>query len=404
MSHQVCAGEGLRSRQLSGPHQDPVRVLAFVQKRPGISPGQRFRLEQWAPHLAARHDIRLDFCAFESPRLTEVLYLPGHTLEKGVLMLRDFARRADAVRLARGYDAVVVYREASTLGPALWERVLSRLEVPFLLDFDDAIWMSPDAGPRAVNGVFSRLRFPGKTRKIALLASAVTVGNEFLARWARELNPNVHIVPTSIELAAYPVQAELESDDPFVIGWMGSHSTLINLEQVREAVERFGARRRTRFVTVCDRPLARPFANVENVFVPWSAEREAADLGRLHVGLMPLLDFPFAHGKCGCKALQYMAAGRPAVIAPIGVNSDIVRDGENGFLATTTDEWVQALERLAMSTDLRQRVALAGRQTVERGYSAVAAAAQFAASLHSIFARSTAAGAARGAPQRGTGP
>lgn len=363
-----------------------VRLLAFVQKRLGISPGQRFRLEQWAPHLASAHDIHIDFVPFESPHLTEVLYKPGHIPTKGALMVRDFARRIAPVMSARRYDGAIVYREVATFGPAVWERVLARAGVPFILDFDDAIWMPPTASAKSINGAFSRLRFPGKTRTIARLARAVTVGNDFLADWARQFNPNVHVVPTSIDLSRYTVQAERASDAPFVIGWMGSHSTLSNLELVRDAVERFGATRKVRFVVVCDRPLDPPFRNVENVFVKWSGDREARDIGEMDVGIMPLLDFPFAHGKCACKALQYMAAGRPCVVSPIGINGVIVRHGENGLHATTTDEWIAAFERLAASRELRAALASAGRRQVEKRFSAEVAAAAFAAAVHTMSA------------------
>jgi hypothetical protein len=187
------------------------RVLAFVQKPVGRSPGQRFRLEQWAPYLRSQHGIQLDFCAFESDELSAALDTPANVVRKATFMLRDFWRRREHVRLARDYDAAVVFREASLLGPALYERVLSRSGVPYILDFDDAIWMAnpPGAGK---NGVFARLKFPEKTATIARLAGAVTVGNEFLASWARHHNPNVHVVPTSIELAKYSVQPELAAD------------------------------------------------------------------------------------------------------------------------------------------------------------------------------------------------
>src|SRR4051812_21660208 len=99
-----------------------LRLLGLVQKPEGISPGQRYRLEQWAPHLRSRHGIDLDFCAFESPRLTEVLYQPGRRIEKGMLMLRDVWRRRAVLDLAAEYDAIVIYREAATFGPAIYER------------------------------------------------------------------------------------------------------------------------------------------------------------------------------------------------------------------------------------------------------------------------------------------
>jgi glycosyltransferase involved in cell wall biosynthesis len=370
-----------------------VRLLAFVAKTPGLNPGQRFRLEQWKPHLAARHGIEIDFLPFESPRLTEILYRHGLVAQKASLMLRDYVRRAWTLPRARKYDGAVIYREVAALGPAVFERVLSALDVPFILDFDDAIWMSTATG--GVNGRFAALKFPGKTRTATRLAAAVTVGNHYLADWARAFNDNVHVVPTSIDLGRYEVQPELETDAPFVIGWMGSHSTRVYLEQVREAIERFGKTRNVRVTIVCDRPIERPFANTETTFVPWRGDREAADIGQMHVGIMPLTDDEYSKGKCGCKALQYMAAGRPAVVSPVGVNVDIIQHGTNGFLAESTDAWVSAFETLAISRDVRRRIAGAARRTVEESFSAVASADRFADAARSAIRRN---GRSRAAP------
>src|SRR5579859_36651 len=158
-----------------------TRLLALVQKPMGLAPGQRFRLEQWAPILRARHGVGIDFCPFESPRLTEILHQPGRRSEKAYWMLRDTGRRLGAVLEAKkGYDGVIVYREAALLGPALYERLLRRVSVPFYLDFDDAIWMPMES---RANGLFSRLHFYGKTRTVCRLARAVTVGNQFLAQY-----------------------------------------------------------------------------------------------------------------------------------------------------------------------------------------------------------------------------
>jgi glycosyltransferase involved in cell wall biosynthesis len=363
-----------------------LRVIAFVQKPVGINPGQRFRLEQWAPHLLAHHGIELTFCPFESDELTAVLYSAGNVARKGAHMLRAFWNRRQHVSQARDYDAAVVYREMSLLGPAIYERVLARTGIPFILDFDDAIWMGNPPGVGS-NGVFARLKVPGKTSTIARLASAVTVGNEFLASWSRDHNRNVHVVPTSIELGMYPVQPELASDDPFVIGWMGSFSALRYLELLRSAIARFGTTRRTELLVVADRPLEPAIEGVPTKFIRWQADKEAEHIGMMHIGLMPIKDELYARGKCACKALQYMAAGRPAVVGPVGVNVDIVKHGVNGLLASSDDEWVQAFEKLAASRDLRRALALAGRKTVEERFSAEASASAFAAAAHGIVKR-----------------
>lgn len=362
--------------------EGPVRLLALVQKGVGISPGQRYRLEQWAPHLRARHQIQIDFDAFESPRLTEVVYQPGRRLEKATLMLRDTWRRRTALGRARQYDGVIIYREMALLGPAIYERLLARQRLPIIVDFDDAIWMQ---GHGSVNGVFARLKFPGKTAAICRRSTVVTVGNQYLADWARSRSPQVFVVPTTIELARYPLQPELPSDQPFVIGWTGSHSTLIHLEGARRAIERLATRHRVVLRVICSRPPAEPFRGVETQFVPWRDSGEAEEVGRCHVGIMPLPDDEFTRGKCGLKALQFMATGRPVIVSPVGVNRDIVQPDENGLIARTDDDWVSGFEALLSDPERRRRLGTAARRTVEVRYAAPVAAERFAEAVRAAL-------------------
>lgn len=362
-----------------------LNLLALVQKPVGLAPGQRYRLEQWAPHLAARHGIRLHFVPFESPPLTAVLYEKGRYRDKALGMLRDTWRRRLVLSQARSYDGVVIYREAASLGPAIYERLLAALRVPVIFDFDDAIWI-PVVG--SSNGAFSRLRFQGKTAAICRLAAAVTVGNEYLAGYARRHARNVHVVPTTIELAEYPPPPRLPlvPGAPFVVTWSGSQATVGYLERLRPALEALARRRSVEVRVICNHAVP-GFANARTTFVRWRAASEAADLARAHVGVMPLPDDEFTRGKCGLKGLQYMAAGLPAVLSPVGVNRDIVRHGENGLLASTPEEWVRALALLADDEGLRQRLGEAGRRTVAERYAAPLSAARFAQAVLSVCRR-----------------
>ncbi|MGC4079576.1 MAG: glycosyltransferase family 4 protein [Rubrivivax sp.] len=370
-----------------------IRLLVLVPKPTGLSPGQRFRLEQWAPMLARRHGIHLDFVPFESPRLTRILYEPGKRAQKAMYVALDMWRRRGVVRHSNDYDGVVVHREGALAGPALFERLIVKRGVPLFYDFDDAIWVSSTRAHSNVstpNGIFSHLHFFGKTSTICKLATAVTVGNEYLAEYARQYNPNVHIVPTSIDLDTYAVQPEPPSsavDDAFVIGWSGSTHTLHSLEVCRSAIERFGKGRRVVLRVICNRPLARPFANVENLFIPWREEGEAREVGACHVGIMPLKTDEFSRGKCGLKALQFMATGRPVVVTPVGVNTEIVQHGENGFIAGDDDAWVDALEKLSAAPDVRRTMGSAARRTVEQGYSSEVVAAKFARAVRQGIGR-----------------
>ncbi len=355
-----------------------LRALALVSKEKGVSPGQRFRIEQWERALETQHGIKVEYAPFESRALSRVLYQDGKAIEKGVLLLRDTLRRRLALRGLRQYDVVIIYREAALVGPPIYEWLISQAGVPIVYDFDDAIWTTPNRIAGTINHRFRSLKFTGKTATICRLARVVTVGNEYLAAWARPYCPTVHVVPTSIELEAYPVQPPHPKEEPFTLVWSGTFSTLEHLELARGPLESLARRRPLRLTVICDRPLRRPMAGVDVRFVPWRADDEARAIGTGHVGIMPLPDDEFTRGKCGCKALQYMAAGRVAVAAPVGVNADIIRHGQNGFLASSEDEWVEVLDRLARSPDVRERVAAAGRVTVEERFSSGRSASLFA--------------------------
>jgi glycosyltransferase involved in cell wall biosynthesis len=355
--------------------EPPLRLLALTVKPPGLSPGQRFRLEQWAPYLAAGHNICVDFLPFESPALTQLLYRRGHTLKKAGWVLFDFLRRMRAVVRARSYDAVVIYREAALIGPGIYERLLAWTGVPLFFDFDDAIWS--EEGSKSVNGVFARLHFWGKTATICRLADGVIAGNNYLADYARTRDGNVFVVPTTVDLASYPMLPEAGPDEPFVVSWTGSHSTLAHFENARPALEKLARMKKIAVKIICNAPPSKPIAGAENRFVQWSPEREAEEIGDCHVGIMPLPDTEFTRGKCGLKALQFMATGRPVIISPVGMNRDLVDHGENGFLAATDDEWLEALLLLADAREVRATVGQAGRKTIEENYSARVAAAKF---------------------------
>ena len=345
-----------------------MRILALVPSLYNTSPGQRFRLEQWEPLLRAR-GVEITYEPFENDDLHEVLYKSGSLGRKLSEVGRAFRRRASALRRLRGFDAVYVFREAALLGPPLFERWVQRAGIPLIFDFDDAIFV-PYRSPS--NGYLSYLKFPAKTRTICRMAAHVMAGNPYLADYARQVNDQVTIIPTTIDTEQYTVQPRATDPQVPVIGWSGSYSTVQHLDTLKGAFRRLAERERFR-LRVIGTP-SYEIAGVEVEALPWRSATEVADLRPMDIGVMPLPDDRWSRGKCGLKALQYMALGIPTVCSPVGVNSDIISDDKNGLLASTEEEWVEKLSRLLRSAGLRERLGLAGRATVEAQYSALAQA------------------------------
>lgn len=341
-----------------------MRVLALVPYLFDTSPGQRFRIEQWEPFLR-EYGVEIEYHAFEDPELHDVLYRPGAFGRKIRLIAGAVGRRTRTVSVLRSYDLVYIFREAALLGPPVFERWAQLARVPIVFDFDDAIFV-PYKSPS--NGYLSLLKFPSKTRTICGMSAHVMAGNPYLAEYARAVNDRVTVVPTTIDTDKYAPVAERSTDDRIVIGWSGSYSTVQHLDHLRSALQRLA---RTERFTL--RVIGTPSYELEGVEVeamPWRAASEVEDLSQIDVGVMPLPDDPWSRGKCGLKALQYMALGIPTVCSPVGVNSEIVEDGINGFLAATEADWVARLAELLRSAELRKRLGAAGRATVKARYSA----------------------------------
>jgi len=340
-----------------------MRILALVPSPLDMLPGQRYRIEQWAPLLRAR-EVEIVFQPLKCEELHELLCQPGNYQRKLWLTLRAIARRARALSSLHEYDAVYLYCEASILGPALFERLIRRKGAPLVFDFDDAIFLRC---PSPISGYLRLLKFPAKTGTICRLSSRVIVGNAHLAEYAARFNPHVSVVPSTIDLDTYRMPAARMPSRPPVIGWTGSHSTVRDLETLSEVLVRL-ARREPFRLRVIGAPDFR-LEGVEVEAVPWNSRTEVADLSQIDVGVMPLPDKPWAWGKCGMKALQFMALGIPTVCSPVGMNARLIRDGENGYLAADESEWLDKLTKLLRSSELRHRLGVQGRLAVEAEFS-----------------------------------
>ena len=341
-----------------------MRILALVHGPYDTTPSQRYRIEQWEPLLRER-GVEITYAPFEDEELHSIVYQTGRIGKKAELVTRSLARRFSVIGKARDYDLVYVLREAALLGPAIFERLLHQQRVPFVFDFDDAVFMSYRS---PANGYLSYLKFASKTKTICRLASHVMAGNSYLAEYAKAVNDKVTVVPTTVDTEKYHVLPPKAAHGPLVIGWTGSHSTVQHLDTLREALKKLGEIEKFRLRVIGTSNYELPPLEVE--VLPWRAATELEDLGSIDIGVMPLPDDKWSKGKCGLKALQFMALGVPAVCSPVGVNADIIQDNVNGFLASSEGEWVDKLSRLLRSRELRRRLGDAGRATVEQKYSA----------------------------------
>lgn len=338
-----------------------LRVLVLAPYPLDRAPSQRFRWEQYIEPLQAR-GIRLEPSSFLGSEGMEVAHLQGRWAAKAGVIARGLRRRLSDMVAARQYDLVLVHRESLPIGPAWFERTLARLGVPYAFDFDDAIFL-PAASE--ANRRFARLKSPHKTEAAVRGARLVLAGNRYLADWAETYTPRVTVVPTTIDTGVYRA-ARSSNESPICVGWSGSSTTITHLRLLEPVLREIQRERGVELRVIGDRSYRIAGARVE--VLEWKAASEVADLQRIDIGVMPLPDDQWSRGKCGLKALQYMALGIPTILSPVGVNREIARDGA-ALLADGEDQWVDALRRLIDDPALRSSVGEAGRARVEQDYS-----------------------------------
>ncbi|MHC4861373.1 MAG: glycosyltransferase, partial [Planctomycetota bacterium] len=169
-----------------------------------------------------------------------------------------------------------------------------------------------------------------------------------------------------------------------LVGWIGSPTATYCLVEIVPALSR--AAREVPFdLLVVGAGERVEVGGVRVISRDWDLDREADDFASLDVGLYPLPDNPWTRGKCGMKTLLYMASGVPAVVSPVGVNREMLADGETGFFAATEAEWVDRLLLYLRDRELRSEHGSAGRRA-SAAWSVEALAPRFVTAVKDLIA------------------
>jgi glycosyltransferase involved in cell wall biosynthesis len=316
-------------------------------------------------------------CRYRLAAFRPFLEQAGHSLEVRPYPHSWWSR----LRLGRDFrhaDAVILQRR---LLPRWQLRLLRRAARILLFDFDDAVFVRDSYASQGLHSGTRLRRFAATVRA----ADAVVAGNAFLrdeaVHWAGPRR--IHVVPTCVDPSRYPPADHTRTGDGVQLVWIGSSSTLRGLEAIGPLLEQLGRHYPgLRLKVVCDR-----FPDLHHLPVvacAWSEAGEGRELAAADIGISWVPDDLWSRGKCGLKTLQYMAAGLPVVANPVGVQREMVRHGETGFLVENVRDWVEAVGRLAADPGLRRRLGQAGRRRVQRDFGVAVGAARWTALLASL--------------------
>lgn len=350
-----------------------MKKILFITPYPeGTAASQRFRFEQYYP-LLKKNRFEITVSSFWSERMWAIFYENGHFFRKAVFLIGSLFKRMLLLFTVGKYDYIFIHREVSPVGPPLFSWFASRvLKKKIIFDFDDAIWL-PNYS--YYNRWFSFLKNYSNTKRLCRWAHKVSCGNEYLQDFAKTYNDNTVLNPTTIDTENYHNKMKVyDLEKPLVIGWTGTHSTIKYLSEIVPILQELEKNFVFIFQVISDE---KPEFNLNSLeYVQWKKETEIDDLLKIDVGIMPLIENEWSKGKCGFKALQYMALGIPAIVSPVGVNRQIVNQS-NGFVCHNKEEWKQLLVQLLSEKSILTSFSEKTRKTVEENYSVKSNSANF---------------------------
>jgi glycosyltransferase involved in cell wall biosynthesis len=362
-----------------------IKVLLF-SKYSRLGPSSRLRSLQYLP-LLREYGIDVQVHALFPDAYLEELYHGNSSAAwyrawwHGMQRIMQLLRRSE-------HDLTWIEGELFPYLPSRLESALAKSVTPYVVDYDDALFHKYDLSQSPL----VRRVLGSKIDQVMRGATCVIAGNGYLAARALQAGAmRIAIIPTVVDEQRYTTVKHGNHRQP-VIGWIGSPATEHYVLDNREVLERVCARHGARLLLIGSHAeVAGQFSGVVPEVAAWSEENEVAMINRMDIGIMPLRDGPWERGKCGYKIIQYMACGLPVVASAVGTNSDIVRHGENGFLADDPSTWEGHLGQLITDWSLRSRMGRTGRASVENEYSLRAQAPRLAEVLRNAGQGSCAA-------------
>ncbi|MFA6074743.1 MAG: glycosyltransferase [Negativicutes bacterium] len=337
----------------------PLKVAAFTGNN--RQPSSRFRVRQYIRPLKNENVEMTDFSCRSG------VYAPENKYLRPIWGVANLAEHFVAAVRSHRYDVTLLNREfLATYYTLEW-----LTKAPRVFDIDDAIYTHRRGG--------------GFVDKLLQISSAVICGHEYLAEYCRRINHNVYIVPTSVDVKRFIPSVKTATSGK-IIGWSGQQNGLQYVYAIEDGLKKvLAANKNAKLRIVCDKaPKFRSIPDEQLEYFKWTANDEVQLLQQMDIGLMPLTDNEFSRGKCSFKMLTYMACGVPVVVSPVGMNLEVMCDGEAGFFANTDLDWYDRITTLLKDDKLSAVCGVRGREIVEQRFSVQINAKKIAAILRSV--------------------
>jgi glycosyltransferase involved in cell wall biosynthesis len=344
-----------------------MRIL-FLTLYPDYQPSTRFRVKQLLPFLDRNIEYKVRTLV---PERVFLKYYGKKTFwKKCIFHFYEITSRCINILLSFKYDVVFLQKGITSISYRGFCELIFLFNKNIIFEFDDAITIGPISTVKKFPWVI--FRDSSQVNKIAVMSKAVIVGNEKLKDDIRHLNNNIFVIPTAVDTDYYNLNFERYSEKENIkVFWSGNKSGHAYFDLCAQALLRLKEKYKITILVLSDEKddqLIKSFGEDGFEFVRWGFDSEKDCFLKADIGIMPLYDTLWNRRKCSFKAILYMASGIPVVSSPVGVINEFLSDGENGFLASSSEDWFTKIELLIRDSSLRRKLGLNGRKTVEQKF------------------------------------
>lgn len=339
-----------------------MKVL-YLTKYPRNAASSRLRSYQYFPYLE-KNGFKVTVSPLFNEKYISQLYAK-QPISK-INLISCYFKRVMVLLTIKKFDKVVIEKELFPYFFSWIERILCFLNIKYVVDYDDAIFHNYDLKSNKLFLFFLK----NKIYNVMKYSGTVIAGNDYLAQKANESGAKKIVnIPTVIDIDNYIVKKKDHKKDhkKVIIGWIGSPSTFKYVEAISPVITALLTKFDIEFHVIGAKSELAYHDNIK--YFDWTEQSEVDLIANFDIGIMPLDNSPWELGKCSYKLIQYMGCGVAVVASPIGMNNEVVTEGENGFLANNHQDWIDKLSVLIENENLRETMGKNGRQKVVTHYS-----------------------------------
>lgn len=204
-------------------------------------------------------------------------------------------------------------------------------------------------------------------------SSVVVVSTPELAK--RFENKNVEVIRNYLVSDCLAIKGSINNNDRLKIGYFGTRTHSKDLNIIKEPIMKLKDNYDFDFQIIggFDEDIASECydivelpdnSNDFEVFMKWLSKNAKWD-----IGIAPLEDSFFNKGKSELKYIEFTALGIPGVYSDVEVYNSVIKDGYNGFLAISDEDWFNKIELLIKDVTLRKEILSNATKDIIENYS-----------------------------------